>query len=159
MSTRRPNPYRAKIHRSYTVEEVARLYGAHRNTVRNWIKQGLPVCDQHRPTLILGSALVEFLALKRARHKRPCGPGRIYCVGCKTPQRPAGDMADYQPSTATSGNLVGFCPQCDRMIYRRVSFARLDEAKGDLDVRIKQGQEHIVEIAVPFVNCDSSQGD
>ena len=45
MGARRPNPKLAKIHRTYTVEEVARLYDVHRNTVRQWIKDGLPSMD------------------------------------------------------------------------------------------------------------------
>jgi hypothetical protein len=159
VANRLPNPRKAKIHRSYTVEEVSRLYEVHRNTVRHWIAEGLPVCDDRRPTLILGPALVEFLTQKRAKNKRPCGPGQIYCVACRVPQRPAEAMAEYQPLTATSGNLVGFCPQCERMIFRRVSFAKLDAVKGDLDVRVTHAREHIVEIAVPTVNCDSSRGD
>ena len=35
---RRFNPRRVKIHRNYTVEEVARLFGVHKNTVRDWLK-------------------------------------------------------------------------------------------------------------------------
>lgn len=159
MANRLPNPRKAKIHRSYSVEEVARLYGIHRNTVRNWIAQGLAVCDDRRPILILGSALVDFLTRKRAKHKRPCAPGQIYCVGCRAPQRPAADMAEYQPLSATGGNLVGFCPQCESMIFRRVSFAKLDAVKGDLDVRVAHGREHIAEIAAPTVNCHSNRGD
>jgi hypothetical protein len=38
MGTRHPNPRLAKIHRNYTVEEVANVFGVHRNTVRQWIK-------------------------------------------------------------------------------------------------------------------------
>lgn len=34
MGKRHPNPRLAKIHRSYTVEEVAGVFGVHRNTVR-----------------------------------------------------------------------------------------------------------------------------
>jgi hypothetical protein len=42
VSKRLPNPRRAKIHRNYTVAEIATLYTVHRNTVREWIKHGLP---------------------------------------------------------------------------------------------------------------------
>ena len=135
MSQRLPDPRRAKIHRSYTVEEVAQLYGVHRNTVRQWIKQGLPTCDDRRPVLILGRALADFLIHKRTRNKRPCNTGEIYCVRCRAPQTPALSMVDYQPLTATGGNLIGLCPNCNGMIYRRVSRARLDAVAGNLEVR------------------------
>jgi len=41
-------------YRNYTVEEIAKLFGVHRNTVRQWVKQGLPTSDRKRPMLILG---------------------------------------------------------------------------------------------------------
>ena len=109
MAQRSPNPRRAKIHRSYTVEGVAQLYVVHRNTVRQWIKQGLPVCDDRRPVLIVGGELAAFLTRKRTRNKRPCKTGEIYCVRCRAPQSPALGMADYEPPTATGGNLIGLC--------------------------------------------------
>ncbi len=158
MAQRLPNPRRAKIHRSYTVEEVARLYEVHRNTVRQWIKQGLPVCDERRPILILGGELAAFLTRKRTRNKRPCKPGEVYCVRCRAPQLPALGMADYEPLTATSGNLVGLCPQCEGTIYRRVSLARLAEAKGNLEVKFTQGPEHIIERGNPSVSCAFKTG-
>jgi hypothetical protein len=36
---RHPNPRLVKIHRSYTVEEVARNLRKHKNTVRAWMKR------------------------------------------------------------------------------------------------------------------------
>ena len=42
MGSRHPNPRLAKIHRSYSVEEIARLFRVHKNTVRAWLRQGLP---------------------------------------------------------------------------------------------------------------------
>jgi transposase len=38
---KRPNPNLAKIHRNYTLEEVANLFSVHKNTVRLWVKGGL----------------------------------------------------------------------------------------------------------------------
>ena len=45
MSKRHANLRLAKIHRNYTVEKVAGLFGVHRNTLREWIKRGLPTND------------------------------------------------------------------------------------------------------------------
>ena len=61
MGKRNPNPRLVKIHRNYTVEDVANLLGVHKNTVREWIKQGLPKIDDKRPMLILGCDLFAFL--------------------------------------------------------------------------------------------------
>lgn len=121
ISRRTPNPRLVKRHRSYSVEEVAKLLGVHKNTVREWIRKGLPLIDQSRPLLILGRDLAAFLDLRRRQNKRPCLPGQIYCVRCRQPQFPAGGMADYQALTPAAGNLVGLCPACDGLIYRRVS--------------------------------------
>lgn len=136
MPTRRPNYRLAKIHRSYTVEEAATLLGAHRNTVRRWIKTGLPTLDQNRPILIRGQALSDFLKSRREKNKQICQPGEMYCLRCRVPRSPAGDMADYQPLTDTLGNLSGICPVCDAMIYRRVNPTRLEQVRGKLHVTI-----------------------
>src|SRR5260370_37945367 len=113
MSKRHPNPRLAKIHRNYTVEEVAAVLGVHRNTVREWVKRGLPTNDDRRPMLILGRDLVAFLHARRAKNKRICQPGEIYCVRCRAPKAPAGDMADYQPVTETVGDLIASSSDCE----------------------------------------------
>ena len=149
----------AKVHLNYTVEEVARRWGVHRNTVRQWIKQGLvPTIDQKRPLLVHGRDLAEFLLARRRRNRRPCAPGEIYCVRCRVPRAPAGGVADYEALTPAQGNLVGICPSCDCLIYRRVNVTRLDEARGKLDVRLKDPLAHIVETAGLSVNSDFRPG-
>lgn len=134
MRKRRPNYRRVKIHLSYTVEDVARLFGTHKNTVRAWLRDGLPSCDTRRPTLILGHELAAYLKARRTKNKRPCQPGEIYCVRCRAPKRPALDMAEYHPTSASLGNLIGICPDCEGMIYRRASRAKLPEIRGKLDI-------------------------
>jgi hypothetical protein len=154
MHKRRPNHRLVKIHRSYTVEETAMLFGIHKNTVRAWIKAGLPPCDDRRPILILGQELASFLQLRRANKKRPCGSGEVYCMRCRAPRTPAGDMAEYQPKTESLGNLVGICPRCEAMMYRRVSVAKLPQVRGNLDITIAQAERRVSESRTPTVNSD-----
>lgn len=154
----RPNPRLVKIHRNYSVEEVADLLGTHKNTVRRWIKTGLPVIDSKRPTLIHGLDLREFLQARRTKNRQTCPPGHIYCVKCHAPKAPAGCMADYIPISATTGNLRGICPDCETLIHRRVSQAKLDIIRGQLDVTLPLAESHIRELARPSVNCDLAQG-
>ncbi len=143
MATRHPNHRLAKIHRNYPVEEITKLFGNHRNTVREWVKRGLPTIDHKRPMLILGRDLAAFLQARRLKNKRKCQPGKIYCVRCRAPRNPAGDMADYQPITITLGNLIGICPHCESMIYRRVNLGKLEQVRGKLEVTMPQALSHI----------------
>ena len=154
MSKRHPNYRLAKIHRSYTVDEVASVMNVHKNTVRAWVKAGLATNDELRPMLILGRELSAFLQARRTLSKRACAPGEIYCVGCRTPQRPAGAMADYQSLTANLGDLVGICPSCDSMMYRRVNIGKIALVRGNLEVTMPQAVLHIGESNQPSVNSD-----
>jgi len=158
MRKRRPNYRLVKTHRSYTVEEVARLFGTHKNTVRGWVKAGLPTCDSNRPMLILGCDLAAYLHARRTKNKRPCKLGEIYCVRCRAPKQPAGDMAEYLPITASLRNLIGICPDCEGMIYRRASLEKLPAIQGNLEITFSEAERQVSEIDPPIVNSDFSQG-
>ena len=129
------------------------MFGAHRNTVRAWLRAGLPALDQGRPTLIAGSALRAFLHMRREKNKRPCGVGELYCLRCRVPQKPSRNRVEYRTITATTGNLVGFCSACSTRMNRRVSLAKLESIRGDLAVSFPVAQEHIGESPQPSVNC------
>jgi hypothetical protein len=152
------NHRRVKIHLSYTVEEVARLFAIHRNTVRQWIKAGLPTCDDKRPTLILGRHLVTFLQERRKKSRRGCAPGELYCFRCRLPRSPAGDMIDYIAQTAALGNLVGLCPVCETWMYRRVNPRKLHQVLAGLSVRLREGLRNLGESSQASVNSDFGSG-
>jgi Homeodomain-like domain len=156
MGCRRPNPQLVKVHRNYSVGEIARRFGIHKNTVRNWLKQGLVAIDGQRPILILGRGLSRFLTERRRKTKQSCGPGRFYCIACRAPKVPAGNMADCIQMSASSANLCGICPDCNRLIYRRVNLAKVDAVRGNLEITFTQPHQRLGGSAVPSVNCDNS---
>jgi hypothetical protein len=154
MGYRHPNPKLAKIHRSYSVEEVSRLFGLHKKTVRAWLGQGLSPIDDDRPIVIQGVELRRFLADRRALTKQACGPGRIFCLPCRAPKVPAGEMAECVVTGDTAGTLCGICPDCNRMIYRRVNPQKLAVVRGQLEITVTQAPPRIAESPHPNLNCD-----
>src|SRR6185437_2734192 len=158
MGGRHPNPRLAKIHRSYSVEEVSRLFAVHKNTVRNWLRHGLTPIDGKRPILIRGVELRRFLTDRRVSARQICGPGRIFCLPCRAPKVPAGNMVECVATGDTNGTLQGICPDCDRMIYRKVNPRKLAAVRGNLDITVTQARPRIEETTRPNVNCDSSEG-
>jgi hypothetical protein len=125
MARGRLNPRRAKIHRSYSVAEVAVLFTAHRNTVRSWIKRGLPVVRTSNGLLILGKDLRPFLEQRRAARRRKCGPGTLYCLRCREPRRPRRESVAVLRATTTTANIAAQCEVCGARMHRRASLERL----------------------------------
>jgi Helix-turn-helix domain len=151
---KRLNPNLAKIHRNYTVEEVANLFSVHKNTVRLWVKDGLATNDDKRPLLILGSDLKSYLQLKRQKNKRQCQVHEIYCVRCRLPQLPAEKMVDYESINSRSGRLIGLCPTCGGIINKFFSIDKLEQIKDKLDITLPNALKHINESVNPPVNSD-----
>ncbi len=151
---KRPNPNLAKIHRNYTVEEVANLFSIHKNTVRSWVKDGLATNDEKRPMLILGTNLRQYLQSKRTVKKRKCRPFEMYCVRCRSPQLPAANMVDYEPINGVTGRLIGLCPACNGIINKYFNVAQLAGIEGQLDISFPKALKHINESDKPLLNSD-----
>lgn len=147
MGMRHPNYRHVKIHRSYNIAEAAGCCEVHRNTVRQWIKRGLPTLNDGKPILIHGRELAEFLQARRANSKRPCQPGELYCVRCRAPKKPALNKAEYHPITATTGNLTAHCSDCGTSINRRASRAKLEQIRGQMVITMPLVPLRIVKTA------------
>jgi len=137
---------RVRIHRNYTVTEAARRIGVHKNTVKHWItKGGLAALTDRRPHLILGPELKRFLEAKRQAARKPCAAGELFCMKCRTPRRAAGDLLDYEPKTANTGNLKGICSVCDTFIFRRIARAKIAATFPGCHVAFPQCQQRLTE--------------
>jgi hypothetical protein len=150
---RRFNYRRAKLHHSYTISELSALIGAHKHTIARWIAAGLTTTDARRPLLIHGADLRAFMKAREPIKQR-CQPGEFYCLRCRAPRRPALDMADYHPHTALRGLLRGICPDCERMIYRATTLAKLGQIRGGLDVAFPKAEQRIDDSTSLLPNAD-----
>jgi helix-turn-helix protein len=151
---RHPNHRLVKKHRSYTVEEIARLFGIHRNTVRSWITAGLCAIDNRRPMLVQGGDLIHFLQERRRKNKRSCGPGELYCFRCRAPKPPAAGMIEYRPITEAFGNLTAICPDCGCLLHRIIGFLKGGRFREQTAISSSQAVPHIREIVQPSANSD-----
>ena len=155
---RRFNYRRVKVHRNYTTAELASLLDAHKLTVGRWIAAGLPTTDAKRPRLVRGVDFHEFMKAPQPK-KQKCRAGEFFCLACRAPKRPAGDMADYTPRTTLWGSLSGICPDCGRMIFRATTRAKVDEIRGGLDVAFKNAERSLGDSAEPLSNVDFKQDE
>lgn len=128
------------------------LLGIHKNTVHQWIKNGLETTDHKRPFLIRGCDLIDFLQARRKRRRRPCGTGQLYCFRCRAAKNPAGAMADYIPLTEKLGNLTAICPDCGLIMHRVVSVAKLQNIRRQVDITFARAPARLTEIPELSVN-------
>lgn len=129
---------RIKAHRSYTAAELAEVCRVTIFTVYRWVGQGLAPIRGIRPYLFVATTIVEFLKRKN-KPRQPCAPGEVFCVGCKLPVRPVGDVADVLHRSPTSADVVGRCPRCGRLNHQRVRYVVLAMKFGGLELRYEDG--------------------
>lgn len=149
------NPNAVKLHRSYNVGELAALLQVHKNTVRNWQRQGLEPLDASRPVLFQGTTVRAFLGKRRASRKAPCSQGTLYCFRCREPRPPALGMVDFIPLSHKAGNIRAICATCGTVMNRRAPLAALAAIMPGCDVQITQAPLRLTRRLAPSLNCDS----
>jgi hypothetical protein len=109
-----------------------------------------------KPTLILGSDLIEFgKARRQPKHK--CAPDECYCVRCRVPRVPFDGEAEYVPLNSTGGNLRGLCPDCTTLMHKRVSRRQLSAVSALLTLSFPQGDPNLGDCSNPSMNDHQKQ--
>ncbi len=139
------SPNKIKAHRIYTVWEAAEALGKHRRTIIRWINdKGLIADKSQKPWLIKGTDLKAFLGQQRSKARCKLALHHLYCLGCDSPQEPAGKFADYTQQTATTGMLSALCPACECVINKVVRRADLEVIRAKIEVTVQQADPRLV---------------
>ncbi len=152
MPGKRINPNLIKTHFSYTASELAKRLSVHKNTIRNWARDGLSSLPG-RPVLFHGGSVRAFIAASNASRRAPCPPGTFYCFRCRDRRKPALGMVDFIDRQRSAGNLTAICEACGATMNRRARRDALAAIMPGLDVQIRQGQSILNENPGPSLNC------
>jgi excisionase family DNA binding protein len=147
------NPRRVCRDLSYSVQEVAELFGIHKNTVLQWLKNGLVRIDDSKPYLIHGSNLMAFLDMKRESRKSRCKDNELYCFRCRAPRRAWENTVDIVFINSKKLRLEGLCSVCDAKVLRMGSPSRMAEYLKNFSIQ-EQVNRHIVESKDSSLNSD-----
>jgi excisionase family DNA binding protein len=140
---RRINCRRISDHLNYTVREAATRLGVSWRTIHRWINRGLPTVDRRRPLLIVGRDLKHFLEQRSKAPRRQCPQGHLFCVRCREPKVPAGNMVDGLPTGPLSGLLRGICPTCGTLVHRATNTAGLEVVTRELEVALPRAERRL----------------
>ena len=144
------NPNLVKINRNYTFEEMAAVFGVHKNTVSAWVNNGLPCLKEMRPFLILGADARVYLSEQRVSKKQKCRPDEFFCMRCKSPSKPAENFVEYLHISSTKGRLSGFCERCEGVVNKFASYASLERYSLVFDLVKPKGLKHITDSDNPL---------
>jgi hypothetical protein len=146
------NTRRIKRDFAYFISEVADLFGLHRNAVRQWLKSGLPAIDDHRPTLIHGGDLIDFLDARQTARKQKCGPDQFYCCRCRCPRHALHNRVEIEICNQQKLNLSAVCNECGAGMNRAGSVKKIEEYRNAFIVQTPI-EARIRECSYPLVNC------
>jgi hypothetical protein len=113
---------------SYTVQEIADLFGVTIATVRRWIRtDGLKRIPKVRPHLVHSSDLRCFLEQRQNANKHVCAENEVYCTGCRSPQIPepgSGNITERPNKTIHFKSKCGVCSRRINRYIRRVDWSQ-----------------------------------
>ena len=132
---RKYNPNLVKLRHSYTLAEIAEVYGVHKRTVHSWRKQGLKAIDEtSKPYLVIGAEIRRFLKEKSQKRKHPLKPGEFFCPRCQNPRKSLQDQLSVEITNKRLGRyrqaiIRGVCEVCHCPLFLFSSDRKVQELK------------------------------
>ena len=137
----------------YSVQEIAALYGLHKNAVLRWLKEGLQPNGDKRPHLIRGEELARFLTARQKGRKRKCSVREFYCFKCRAPREAYLGIADIVFLSPTRFRVKALCAVCSTPVNKVQGIASLQQIQKFFHVQQLTG-EHLMASGDPSVNSD-----
>lgn len=124
---KRVNPMGVKSALTYEVSEAAAALGVSTATIRNWVRDGLPIMATKKPYLISGAELRAYLRAKNKAAKKLLKYDELTCFRCGAGRKPLAMVVDCFPNTSKTSRLAGECEQCGGTASRLISNTRREE--------------------------------
>jgi site-specific recombinase XerC len=118
---------RPKKYFVYTVDGLIRLFGVHRNTVSNWVAEGLRPSDASLPYVFNGAEVKRFQDARRLASKATLRIGEFKCFKCKNRVFPEPASISICPSKSGFPSVWGTCPMCECVVIKRVNETDCDK--------------------------------
>lgn len=138
----------------YSVQEIAELFGVHKNLPLRWMHEGLIADTSVRPFLIRGDELIRFLRERQGRRKRKCALREFYCFKCRTPKEAYLGIADIEIESPTRFRVKTICPICSTSMSKVQAMRNLEKIQASFEIQ-KLEDRRIKASAKPSVNSDS----
>ena len=113
-----------RFSKCYSILETSTLLGVGVNTVRTWIRLGLPVLGRDMPILIPGDVLKKWLKARVDARKCKCLPDQLYCLRCRKPRAARTGSLVETPRNNKTVTLRARCAICDARMNKTVSLAK-----------------------------------
>lgn len=119
--TRSYKNVRTKKHFVYNVDDLVQLFGVHKNTVSNWVTEGLLPSDQAIPYVFNGTEVKRFHDARRLGSKGKLRTGEFKCFKCKNRVVPEPPSISVDISKSGFFCVWGACPICACVVNKRVN--------------------------------------
>ena len=128
------NVRKIKQRQSYTLTEIARLFGVHHRTCGRWVQMGLkPIAKNLKPFLIMGFELKRFLKDMQNNRKTKLAEDEFYCLSCRlaVKAKVGSEKTIYTAKKIGKDNRdlllrKGICSVCNRKINKYVKGDKKD---------------------------------